>query len=339
MSKNLTLLSLVGLGSIVASVACGSSGGNSGFSDPSGGSDSGASNGNGNGSSSGSGNGTGGGSGSNGGMSGGLGSGGGNTGGAGGSGGTGGTGGTTNQPAEVWGHSPDTLYKVDPTTKAVTVIGQFQGCTNVIDLALDKMSNMYVTTQDALYSIDKTTATCTHISDGNYPNSLSFVPAGTLDPSAEALVGYVGDTYVRIDTTSGNVTNVGSLSAGSGVVSSGDIVSVIGGPSYLTVTGGSNCSSNDCLIEVDPQDRQDDHQPRIDRPRLRLRSRVLGGHRLRLRRRRRPLLRHRRPERHDHDGVDPGTHGAERPRVLGRRLHDVRAATRPELIRRARRRI
>lgn len=69
----------------------------------------------------------------------------------------------------------------------------------------------------------------------------------------EALVGYVGDQYVRIDPSSGKVTNLTLLGAGSGVVSSGDIVSVKGGPSDLTVSGGAKCSTMDCLIEVDPK--------------------------------------------------------------------------------------
>ncbi len=162
-------------------------------------------------------------------------------------------GGTNSPPAEVWGHSPDTLYKVDPNTKAVSVQGKFSGCTNVIDVALDSASNMYVTTQDGFYKVDKSTAACTQIATGSYPNSLSFVPAGTLDPSVEALVGYVGDQYVRIDPSNGKISNLGLLGAGNGVVSSGDIVSVKGGPSYLTVSGGSKCSSMDCLIEVDPK--------------------------------------------------------------------------------------
>jgi hypothetical protein len=178
---------------------------------------------------------------------------GGTTGSLGGDGDGGVTSGGNEPPAEVWGHSPDTLYKVDPNTKAVTVTGKFKGCTNVIDVALDSASNMFVTTQDGLYKVDKTTASCTQIATGNYPNSLSFVPAGTLDPSVEALVGYQGDQYVRIDTQNGKITTLGLLGAGSGVLSSGDIVSVKGGPSYLTVTGGSKCGSMDCLIEVDPK--------------------------------------------------------------------------------------
>jgi hypothetical protein len=160
-----------------------------------------------------------------------------------------GAGSMSNQPAVVYGHSPDTLYKVDPTTKAVTVVGMFQGCTSVIDLALDKDSNMVVTTSEGFYSVDPSTAACTMIAQGgSYPNSLSFVPKGTVDQNVEALVGYVGSTYVRIDTTSGAISTIGDLNA-SGLASSGDIVSVIGGGTYLTVNG-NDCS--DCIVSVNP---------------------------------------------------------------------------------------
>jgi hypothetical protein len=150
--------------------------------------------------------------------------------------------------AEVFGQSATTLYKLDPLTKVVTTVGDFQGCDTVIDIALDKSGNMFATTQSGFYQVDKTTAICTHIADGSYPNSLSFVPAGTLDPNVEALVGYEESIYVRIDPTSGNLTQVGSL-GNSGYASSGDVVSVIGGGTYLTVNG-NGCG--DCIVEVNP---------------------------------------------------------------------------------------
>jgi hypothetical protein len=149
--------------------------------------------------------------------------------------------------AVVYGHSDDTLFELDPDTKAVTAVGTFSGCTKVVDLALDKASNMFATTQTGLAKIDPATAKCSYIAKGTYPNSLSFVPAGTVDPNVEALVGYVLGDYVRIDTQSGAITTIGSL--GGNLVSSGDIVSAIGGKTYLTVKGGS-CS--DCIVEVDP---------------------------------------------------------------------------------------
>lgn len=152
---------------------------------------------------------------------------------------------------EVYGQSSDTLYRLDPKTKAVTEIGKFRGCGPVIDIALDESSNLFATSYQALYTVDKATAACSEIAKGAYPNSLSFVPKGTVDANAEALVGYEDATYVRIDTKTGAKTTVGAL--GGGLRSSGDIVSVKGGKTYLTVKGtGSTCTSNDCLVEVDP---------------------------------------------------------------------------------------
>jgi hypothetical protein len=152
--------------------------------------------------------------------------------------------------AVVYAHSPDTLYRLDATSKQVAVVGPFTGgCSSVIDIAIDSSSNAYVTTETDLWSVDLQTAACTHIASGEYPNSLSFVPKGTVDPNVEALVGYNGSTYIRINTTTGAVQTVGALTGG--YASSGDIVSVIGGGTFLTVKGGSaNCG--DCLLQVDP---------------------------------------------------------------------------------------
>ena len=150
----------------------------------------------------------------------------------------------------VYAHSDGTLYRLDPNGNQIAVVGPFSGgCSSVIDLAIDSASNAFVTTSSDLWSLDLTTAACTHIASGNYPNSLSFVPKGTVDPNVEALVGYVDATYIHINTTTGAIQNVGKLSGG--YTSSGDIVSVIGGGTFLTVKGGpGNCG--DCLLQVNP---------------------------------------------------------------------------------------
>lgn len=157
----------------------------------------------------------------------------------------------TTQASEVFGHSGTTLYKLDPGTKAVTVVGDFKDCgDSVLDIALDGSSNMFATTSTGLFSVALTSAQCTQIALGDYPNSLSFVPAGTADANVEALVGYDGSDYVRIDPKTGAKTTIGSIGSGD-LVSSGDVVAVKGGSTYLTVSG-TGCDT-DCLIEVDPK--------------------------------------------------------------------------------------
>src|ERR1700722_709189 len=56
--------------------------------------------------------------------------------------------------AVVYAESSDTLFQLDAVTNAVTTVGAFTGCGEVIDIALDKDSNMYATTLDGLYTID-----------------------------------------------------------------------------------------------------------------------------------------------------------------------------------------
>jgi hypothetical protein len=150
--------------------------------------------------------------------------------------------------AAVYANSSDSLYVVNPATKAVSVIGAFQGCDFVIDIAVNRTGGIFATSKTALYAVNPKTAQCKQIAQGKYPNSLSFVPQGTVDPDQEALVGYNGSSYVRIDPSTGLVSSIGEL-GNPNLASSGDIFSLIGGGTYLTVKG-ENCS--DCLVQVDP---------------------------------------------------------------------------------------
>jgi hypothetical protein len=161
-------------------------------------------------------------------------------------------------PSEVFGHSDAVLYRLDPITKAVTAVGDFKNCKSpVFDIALNESGQMYGTTATGLFSIDKKTAACTQIGTGMYPNSLSFVPKGTLDAAEEALVGFEDADYVRINTTTGAKTVVKAGALKEGLISSGDVVSVKGGPTYLTVKAtatSGKCSAEDCLVELNPSD-------------------------------------------------------------------------------------
>jgi hypothetical protein len=150
--------------------------------------------------------------------------------------------------AAVYAHSASTLYKLDPDSKAVKVIGNFSGCGSVVDIALDAKSNLYASA-GGIFLVDKNTAKCTSVGGGTFAgNSLSFVPAGTIDPAKEVLVTYNGGQYMRVDIDKGTTSSLGSLP--SGFASSGDIVSVKGGGTYVTVIG-NGCG--DCLLEVNPK--------------------------------------------------------------------------------------
>lgn len=160
--------------------------------------------------------------------------------------------GTPLPPPLIYAHSATNLYRYDGTT--LTNVGAIAGIgTEVaIDLAVDRNGQGYLTTFDGLYRIDLATGATTRIKAGVYSNSLSFVPVGTLDPNEEVLVTYEGATYRRIDTNTGNLTTLGQL--GGGFESSGDIVSVAGGGTFVTVTPAS-CATNciDSLVRINPQ--------------------------------------------------------------------------------------
>lgn len=152
----------------------------------------------------------------------------------------------------VYGHSADVLYALDPITKAVRRVGSFSCAFDITDLAIDGAGNAFIVGFSGFYRLNLTNASCTAINTTNtYPNSLSFVPRGTLDPNNEVLVAYSGRFYYRINTTTGAMTQIGNLPVD--YESSGDIVSVQDGGTFLTVKNmSSNPMCDDCLVQVNP---------------------------------------------------------------------------------------
>ena len=153
----------------------------------------------------------------------------------------------------VFGHSPDTLYSFDVTTNLVTEIGAFSGCTQntisqVIDIAVDANNNGYATTFDGVYSVDLSTAQCTLIKTGSYPNCCRSSPRARSIRTSRRWSATPAQRTSASTRTSGDMTTVGALSGG--YASSGDIVSVENGGTFLTVTG-NGCG--DCLLQVDPK--------------------------------------------------------------------------------------
>jgi len=142
----------------------------------------------------------------------------------------------------IYAHSDDTLYSMDPQTKAVTVIGPFMGTSDsstdsvVTDLAVDSNDEVYVNTESVVYkaalpATPPGAVTLTKVATIQGTSkfyALAFAPQGALDPNSEVLVG--GDStgaLWSINTTSGATVNLGTFGAngtGATFVLSGDIV-------------------------------------------------------------------------------------------------------------------
>jgi hypothetical protein len=168
----------------------------------------------------------------------------------------------------IYAHTKDTLYTFEAATKKVTEVGKLaclSATDRLLDIAVDGKGAVFGTTDEAFLSINPKDGTCTRIiAKDNLPNSLSFVPAGTLEAGAEALVGYAFDTankavrYVQINTTTGAVTEIGLLnptSATKKYVSSGDVFSIANDANraFLTVHEDGVADGPDQLAEIDPK--------------------------------------------------------------------------------------
>ena len=157
--------------------------------------------------------------------------------------------------AAVYAHSQSQLYRVDPETLQVSLVGAFgwpNGNDSMTDIAIDKAGNMIGVSYTRVYAVNKDTAVCTFLANLSATtfNGLSFVPPLSPDPTAEEILvgaeGGTGDVY-QIDPTTGAQTYLGSY--GGGLGSSGDIVSVRGFGTVATVTSLS--SANDQLARID----------------------------------------------------------------------------------------
>ncbi len=183
----------------------------------------------------------------------------------------------------VYAHTTDTLYFYEPVGGVLTQRGKFaptrDATERFVDLAVDRTGAMFATSwlysgedvsQTRFVSVDPMTAKCTEIAvrtptESYYPNSLSFVPAGTVDATKETLVGYsssrtnpVNTDYVRIDVVTGAMTQIGSLNGsvdGVQYEASGDMVSIIAdsNKAYLTVHELGVATATDKLATVDPK--------------------------------------------------------------------------------------
>jgi hypothetical protein len=155
----------------------------------------------------------------------------------------------------VYAHTATTLYKVDPDTLAITMVGNFgwsNGTDTMTDIAIDKTGVMIGVSYTAVYRVDVTTAAATRLSTGlsGTFNGLSFVPAAMLGQTGDdVLVGTrnADGIVFRIDPMTGGSTQIGNMG---GFSSSGDLVAVT---NFGTAQTADNGFSSDRLVRLAPQ--------------------------------------------------------------------------------------
>lgn len=157
-------------------------------------------------------------------------------------------------PEEViYVNTTDTLYRFYPATKVLARVATFSCASQlVLNLAVNRASEMYGVTSEGLITIDPMTATCFPVAKGVFPRAIGFAPKGTLDPMKDALVGFDYAQYVRIDETTGTITPIGALNPntlGNTFQVSGDVVAREKSL-FITALGDNK---GDLMIEVDPK--------------------------------------------------------------------------------------
>jgi hypothetical protein len=131
----------------------------------------------------------------------------------------------------VYAHTRSTLYRVDPDTLAITMIGNFSfptGNEDITDIAINKNNEMIGISFGSVYRIDPGNATGTRLTSGlgGLFNGMSFVPATEIGQTGDDILIATrnSDGVVhRIDPMTGVATPIGNMGS---FASSGDCVSV-----------------------------------------------------------------------------------------------------------------
>ncbi len=153
----------------------------------------------------------------------------------------------------VYAHTDTTLYRVDPDSLAVTMVGDFGWPLlpdQMTDIAIDKNGMMIGLSFTDVYRVDPATAKATQLSAGlsGTFNGLSFVPATAIGQTGDdVLVATRADDGLvfRVDPMTGATTQIGNMGS---FTSSGDLVAVAGFGTVQTTTG----TSSDVLVRLAP---------------------------------------------------------------------------------------
>ncbi|MCB9675800.1 MAG: thrombospondin type 3 repeat-containing protein [Alphaproteobacteria bacterium] len=160
----------------------------------------------------------------------------------------------TSLPGSAYAHTATDLYRFDVNTNGIELVGAAVengvAVGTLTDIAIDRYGVLYAITFDDLYVCHPQTAECWYL--GDLPassNGLTFLPAGTLLPNSDALVGIAQDgTWSQLTVAGATVTATTIGAYGGGWGSSGDVFSILGTGTFGAVDQGGDV----VIVESDP---------------------------------------------------------------------------------------
>ncbi|MBL9102028.1 MAG: thrombospondin type 3 repeat-containing protein [Myxococcales bacterium] len=159
-------------------------------------------------------------------------------------------------PFKIYAHSSGNLHTVDVATYAVAPVGAFQYESHsgqMTDVAIDRSGQLFGVTFNDAFVCNPTTAFCYWL--GSLPNSyngLTWVPAGTVLPDKDALIGITtGGQWYHLKLMNGMINAVQLGQYGNGLTSSGDSFSIEGVGTFAAVNKGG--APGTVIISVDPK--------------------------------------------------------------------------------------
>ena len=161
--------------------------------------------------------------------------------------------------ATIYANSSATLYRFDATTSTLTAIGPFvtesgTAIADMLDIAVNAEGAMYAISFGRLYRVylDGTKVSCIELATlATDFAGLTFVPAGSLDPTSEVLVAVTADgAWTRIDLVSGDpAAKLTVLGPYGGWSSGGDSVAAAGN----VYASANKEGATDHLVLINPK--------------------------------------------------------------------------------------
>ncbi|MEO6952273.1 MAG: hypothetical protein ABI321_10705 [Polyangia bacterium] len=147
----------------------------------------------------------------------------------------------------IWAHTGTTLYTVDPSTFALTTIGDFNGPEDMTDLAVTPDGKVYTVSRTGVYSVDQNTGEATTLATGISSSNVAL----TFRLDGKLLAADQAGNVIIIDTTNGSTTTLGKYSSNMSYDTAGDLVAVADGTMYGVSTKAPNISDkSNVLIKV-----------------------------------------------------------------------------------------